>query len=380
MPRDLTIGRDPSPEPAIVDLLARALRDHGCWQADVAQRIPQLVDAAGAHGVSAILFTRVERADRDSWADLRDALRPQVRSALAREILVQLELARVLPAFGAAGVRVLLIKGAALAYSSYDEPWHRARTDTDLIVRLDDVDRASQLLVDAGYRKSDLVSTGSLVSHQIAFERTDARGMRHVLDLHWKIVNPQMLADAMSFEDLWRDARPARGLSDAARVPSPVASLMLAAVHRLAHHQGHDRLIWLYDLRVLSRAFSDRDWHTLEESARRHRVAGLCLDGLQRARALVGAVLPERTEASLAAAAPDEASRVYVDGRVNRRQVLLNDLASLTRWRDRMRLLREHAFPSPAFIRQRYGVRARVLLPALYVHRLVSGAVKWVRP
>ena len=70
---------------------------------------------------------------------------------------------------------------------------------------------------------------------------------------------------------------------------------------------------------------------------------------------------------------------MYLDGRVTRSDVLISDLKVLGTWRARAQLLREHVFPSPAFIRQRYGTRTRVMLPAFYLHRLITGASRWVR-
>ena len=83
--------------------------------------------------------------------------------------------------------------------------------------------------------------------------------------------------------------------------------------------------------------------------------------------------------AGLKAAAPSEASHRYLEGPVGKIDVLESDLRMLS-WSARLRLLREHAFPPAAFIRQRYGVKSPLLLPALYVYRLVVGAAKWVWP
>ena len=33
---------------------------------------------------------------------------------------------------------------------------------------------------------------------------------------------------------------------------APVNALVLACIHRLAHHQGRDRLVWLYDIHLLA--------------------------------------------------------------------------------------------------------------------------------
>ena len=55
------------------------------------------------------------------------------------------------------------------------------------------------------------------------------------------------------------------------------------------------------------------------------------------------------------------------------------DLQALSTWRDRGRLVREHLFPAPSYMRGKYGVRSPLLLPALYAWRVVAAAPRWLR-
>jgi hypothetical protein len=356
--------------------LARAISEGPALSDVRSDDLPALAGAAEAHGVSALLWDALAQADGEG-ARLRDALGPKVRAAVAHDLLLQHELSGLLAACAASSVRALPVKGAALAYTTYAQPWHRPRTDTDLLVTPSSVPAASAVLERCGYRRSDAVSTGTVVSHQAVFERTDARGVHHVVDLHWRIVNPHLLARSVAFEDLWARAVAVPALGPAARAPRPVDAVLVACIHRLAHHHGHERLVWLYDLRLLSRDLDDRDWSDLCRSATAAGIAGLCLDGLRQASALVNATLPAAADAVLAEASLTEPSRMYLHEAVHRRDVLASDLAALPTWRARLQLLCEHAFPPSAFLLQRYGVRSRVWLPALYAHRLLTGARKW---
>jgi len=362
----------------LTERLAQALVEVPDWEDCADTQVGALQAAAIDHGIEALLWETLAGATGTA-ASLRAALEPRVRAAATRDLFIQRDLQNVVAGLDAAGVPVLITKGTALAYTVYARPWLRPRSDSDLLVRHDDVAAATTSLERCGYTRSNAISTGALVSHQIAFERTDPHGVHHVVDLHWKIVNPQVVADALSFDELWREAQPAPLLGPAARVPSPVGSIALGCVHRLAHHQGHDRLIWLYDLKLLTATLAAGQWMALQELACAHRIAGLCLDGLRSARSRLRSALPDDVERALAAAAPHEPSRVYLEGHVTRRDVLLSDLGLLRSWRDRVRLLCEHAFPPAAFMLQRYGTRARWLLPALYAHRLATGGSRWMR-
>jgi hypothetical protein len=363
---------------ASATLLARTLRGDLSWEREVEWDVARLAEAADDHGVGPLLWQALESVSGPARG-LREALAHRVRAAAARDIFIQRDLQLVLTALASAGVRALVIKGSALAYTLYEQPWLRPRTDTDLLVPYSEVPAATGALETCGYARCDDLTSGTLVTHQMAFERVDRHGLHHVIDLHWKVVNPQVLADSLPFEELWRDALPATTLGPSARVPGPHASGALACIHRLAHHQGDDRLIWLYDLRVLTTAFDDGEWERFCRLACDRKVTGLCLDGLREAREQLGSCLPATVEDALALAAPGEPSQHYLRGVVSKRAVLVSDLTTLKSWRARARLLREHMFPPPAFILHRYGVTSPWLLPALYAHRLVTGAYRWVR-
>ena len=45
-------------------------------------------------------------------------------------------------------------------------------------------------------------------------------------------------------------------LDTSARGPSSVDALVLAAVHRIAHHFDSDHLIWLYDIDLIARSLT----------------------------------------------------------------------------------------------------------------------------
>lgn len=357
--------------------LARTLAGTQPWNGIDAELLAPLPSAAADHGVEALLWNAL--AGVDAAAAVRQELTPFVRAAVAREVFVQRDLRIVIEALAAEAIPALVVKGSALAYTCYPEPWLRPRVDTDLLVRLGDVAAAARVLQRCGYTRSDATNTGSLVSHQVSFEREDTGGVRQVIDLHWKIVNPQIVADALPFDDLWSSSRAAPALGDAARVPSAVASIAIACLHRLAHHQGHDRLVWVYDIHLLTGSLSRTDWAALRDVVCARGIAGLCADGLRAARQCFGCELPADIEAALDEAAIGEPSRIYLDGQVTKSDVLVSDLKALPTWSGRLRLLREHVLPPPAFMQQRYGTRARMLLPALYLHRLITGASRWVR-
>jgi putative nucleotidyltransferase-like protein len=363
---------------AASDLLACTLRGDLAWTATESWDAHVLATAADHHGVGPLVW-RALQSHGTRPHGLYEIFAAARHVDLAHEILRRRETARVLDAFSARGLDVLLVKGAALAYSVYDEAWLRPRVDTDLLVDSGSLVAADRLLQGLGYAPAPDISTGEFVSHQVAYAHRDRHGLSHVIDLHWKTANPQLLADALPFAILWRDAIEVRRNELRGRAPSLAASLLLACVHRLAHHQQHERLVWLFDIHLLAGALDDDGWNRFTSTARERGIIAVCRSGLEAASARLGTVVPDHVLSALDVTGQEEPSRVYTERTQRRLDVLLADLRWLPRWRDRLRLLAEHAFPPASFVMARYAARRRVLLPVLYAHRLVTGAWKWLR-
>jgi hypothetical protein len=99
-------------------LLARAISGDLSWETSEEFDVPQLVDAADDHGVGPLLWHALESA-RGPGLQLRDALADGVRAAATADVFIQRDMQVVLAAFATAHVRVLVIKGSALAYTVY---------------------------------------------------------------------------------------------------------------------------------------------------------------------------------------------------------------------------------------------------------------------
>jgi hypothetical protein len=368
--------------PAQTGAREQARRLAGALRGDVSdfprESVQEFVRAAEHHGVTALLWQAL-RGRGDSAAPLVAALAPGVTAEAGLAAMRERELVVLLRAFDRHEVRGVVTKGAALAYCCYDQPWLRPRTDTDVLIAREQMPRAEAALAGAGYRPAAAVSTGELVSHQVAFERTDDHGISHIVDVHWKALNPQVLADVVTLHEIWPTAQivPLHGTS--LRVPALEWSLVLACLHRLAHHQDQERLGWLFDIHLLMAALDAAGWRRFCEIARGRKVSAICADGLEASGRYFPAAVPSWVSAHLDSSAEREPSRTYTEREVGRIEVLRSDLRHLTHWRDRMRLLREHAFPPASFMMARYASRRRAWLPAFYVHRLVTGAWKWMR-
>lgn len=358
-------------------LLVAALRREAVpWPADGGAELETaLLEAAREHGVSALVLSAP--AVRQ-WPDtLQSALRDACRHEAVIDAVRHQDLLRLLAAFGQGGVRCLLIKGAQLAYTHYAQPWMRPRFDTDVLVPVADRDRADTALRGLGYTPSTQVS-GALVAHQFQYERRDRYGRTDFIDLHWKITNPHLFAEALTFDELAAEARAIPELGEHAYGLSNVHALILACVHRVAHHHNSDLLVWLYDIHLLAGSLTAEERETLLERAGVRRLRSICASGLGIARLRYGTSHPEGWLDRLQPGHGEvEPTAAFLQHGRRRIDTLLSDLRAVGGWSRKVGLLREHLFPPAAYMRARYGHDTPLLLA--YAGRVMTGVGKWFR-
>lgn len=325
----------------VLPLLASACGRRGSPLAIHALRAAEEARVAVAHDLA------VERADRELVEALAD---------------------RSLPAF--------LIKGADLAYGVYARSDLRPRVDTDLLVRSGDRSGAREVLRRLGYRPEPQAG-GDLVSHQEAWIR-DGHSTRSVVDLHWRVANPQRFGRVLDVEEIAAGSEPRTRLSPAARGLGLVHALLLACVHRVAHHYDATRLIWACDVDLVASRLSDRDWQQWVRLAVDRRVAAACCRGFLLAERTLGTRLPAAIATELAEAARDDADP-YVEPEARHAARVWVDLRHTGSWKERVALLNQHLFPPAAYMRTVYAPASRLPLAGLYATRLLRGASRWLK-
>jgi len=378
------------------ELVCRALRGEPIdWSAVTSSDARDTFMVAEAEGVHLLLADRL-------WRDRSAEPCPEflcvqgeamLRDHAVAEQIGRRELRNVLGALRHEGIRPLLFKGAALAFTHYPDPALRPHVDVDLLVRAHDVRMADEVFSRLGYTCSpcvtgELVRSGAsdaaieqyLVSSQIPYHKSDRYGFAHAFDLHWNVSIPREFARLLTFDELYADAVSLAPLDSAAQAVGPLHALMIACVHRVAHHQNDDRLIWLYDIHLLTEALGDNEVREFVRLTRAKGIAAICEQGLSLAHAAFHTRLPVDLITELRAeAAAGERSATYLRRDMRKIDVLWSDLAAADSWRERVRLVAGHVFPPPGYMYKVYRTKSRLALPFLYSRRVIGGASAWCR-
>lgn len=307
------------------------------------------LDKLDYHGISLLALEQGTLSE-----EIKQQLSSRRAMMVANEAMKKIALSELFTAFSIAELKNhILFKGTALAYSAYPKPWLRPRSDSDCLIDFDELHAYELVFKDLGYEKIFAIK-GKYVSYQATFFKALSEHTFVNIDLHWRINNRQVLADTFNVKDLLASSSPAPDLVDKVSIPHPVDSVLIAGVHRLGHHHQEERIIWLYDIDKLIAQFDDQDWAHLAQKASAKKIAAITLDALLLCKSLFGSHLPTDVTTALSEAAKKhEPSQFFLRRELPEWRYFLNDLKSLSRWRDRWGFLRETVFPDADYIKQK---------------------------
>jgi hypothetical protein len=333
-----------------------------------------LCDAEDLH---ALLRQRIRERGRGwNWpAGLLAELDTRAHAEAAVELLRAHEIRAVLAGLADCGIRPILLKGTALAYTIYPSPASRPRSDTDVLIAPGDVVAAREVLASFGYAFT--VHCSDLFS-QFEAQKLDRFGVQHVFDVHWKISSQSVFEDMLRYGRIFERARSVPLLGPHAIALNDVDALLLACVHPVMHHRKDERVLWMFDVHLLAERLSADQFDEFATVACTTKVAAICLHQLRRVQTLFSTRVPVRVLARLAGTRKSEPSADYLASERRWHDELFSSVRGLPSIGPRSRLLRKVLMPSHDYMLGMYGLRgkplASFLLPALYLHRNVRGA------
>jgi hypothetical protein len=235
--------------------------------------------------------------------DCPDSLRPPtpVMDVLQQAYLQQAalvavrhrQLACLMTTLAEAKQPALVLKGAAVAESLYPDPAQRPATDIDVLVRPLDYPKAREALLAAGYhsRKGRRPNQADWAGE----EEFVMPGVPNwfMVDLHWTLSPFTWTEQPETLEMLFHEAHLIEAGDISIPVLVPSHALVHAALHLIYANFDNIRLIWVYDLHLLSRQVDDQGlWPDVFAVARQWHGRLALADALLLAQHWFGTPLP----------------------------------------------------------------------------------------
>jgi len=363
--------------------LAETLRAGGSawprqWQGEDLKTLA--VERIKFHGIGGLLVDRNSRLAE--WPDdIRTGLQDTAVNQAMWEMRHKIVVTDLLAALARGGVKALVLKGTALAYDVYPVPATRTRGDTDILVGRADLARTRAQLLQQGFRPMD-PGTGERFDLQEVWQLTTEDGALHEIDLHWEAVNSHAMSAIFTSAHCSATTMTVARLSGNALAMDRVAMLVHACIHRAQHmvspyiidgvtYYDGNRLIWIYDLHLLAKTFTAKDWRRLCDFASEQGLASVCLGGLQCAVDRFATPVPDEVIANLGAAQPHSAAERYLLRGGQARRAWM-DLFAIDGIAERLRYVMRRILPSEAFMRAKYSDMSEDPLTLLYMRRFAE--------
>lgn len=266
----------PRLRPEVLDRIRALLKQSLDWE--------RVLDTAVAWEVEAVALSNLRTQFSDAvpaeiLAEASDRERTVRALSLARG-LATLDLVQDL---SNAGIQAIVLKGAALAITAYEDVSMRSYGDIDLLLHRADLPRARALLVSRGYTPDyDPSSEDDLIHAQHALELSTAH---YKVELHWSLLSKSLRLDLFDSE-IWREAVTLEFAGGALRsLPRPHLFLFLCA-HGTKHKWMNPR--WICDVASLIDRMSESDVADVVSLAERSHSRRLLAIGVRVAHDILG--------------------------------------------------------------------------------------------
>ena len=258
----------------------------------------RLLILAEEHGVAGHLAASLRGLKEDLIPpETRQALVDRQRAQVVFTLRLTAELFRILDRFTSEGIGALVVKGPVLAVQAYGDPAMRTYGDLDLLVRQQDIRRATELMSAAGYEAAVPLSAidGGKIPGQYLFFNPQ---LKLIVELH-NDLTLRYFPRRLPLEDFF--ARQIRVRLDAHEAPalSVEDQLVLISIHGAKHFW--ERLMWIADVAALVSRQTGIDWQRVADSAQAVEAERMLNTGLRLASDLLKTRLPDKVLAMLQA-------------------------------------------------------------------------------
>ncbi|MDQ0170848.1 nucleotidyltransferase domain-containing protein [Paenibacillus tundrae] len=199
------------------------------------------------HRLYSVLYLKIKHGNMSFVpANVVESFRQEYTANTFRMLHLTAEMEHVCSALGGQGIRNITLKGPALAHDLYGEISMRTSKDLDILIPLDDVAAAEEVLETLGYVTKEgtritAVQSWKWREHHVCYMHPVKRTQ---VEVHWRL-NPDSGKES-DFEVLWKRSR----LSAYTQTPVRMLEREDLWVYLVTHGARHGwfRLRWLLDI------------------------------------------------------------------------------------------------------------------------------------
>ena len=235
------------------------------------------LENARENGVSALVYSKLNEIKEDCPnipSKVFAELKKDYYLNATKNTLIFEELGKALEAFKKSGLRVIVLKGAALAEKVYGNIALRPMSDIDLLVKEEDMMNVNEQLKTLDYRPID-ASVDDIDFSSTYLTTLDYRTPEEnspSFHIHWHFVNSTIPNESyirnIKIDNIWRDAEETRIADVETLVMAPHHLLIHLSEHALRVTHSLSKLSFLCDINEAVNFYQERlDWGQLIDEA-----------------------------------------------------------------------------------------------------------------
>jgi hypothetical protein len=260
---------------------------------------PRMVALAQRNALIPLLYFHLNRIAPGKVPPERlRELRERFQSNSALNVWLTGEMINLLELFEQNQIPAIPYKGPAISVGIYGKLSLRQFADLDILIPEKDVWKATELLIDRGYRAHFVIPERKQAAFiRLSYVRLFKRESDNTtVELHWRVA-PRFFGASFDTSTLWQRTRMIPLQKARIRIPLSVDLIMMLCIH--GAKDCWERLEWVCGLAELVRSDAVIDWDELLERARDAHCLAIVSMGLLLAHDLLDAPIPAAVVARL---------------------------------------------------------------------------------
>jgi len=220
---------------------------------------PEVLSISQNEGLSFLLYKSAAKKNINIPFSVKQSLKQEYIYNWGRNIRILEELAALLRVFKNP---VIVLKGAALLSSVYEDFGLRMLGDVDILVKPEDVPKIDKVLSQSGYQSDHTLSFYRVTNYlnSLVYGKT---GSPLLLHLHWHLINNALpnyvYAEKINMDKIWNEEIPLKIRESNALCLAPHHQLLHLSEHAMKH--SYNTLIHVWDIhQVISHGKEKLDW------------------------------------------------------------------------------------------------------------------------
>jgi hypothetical protein len=280
--------------------------------------------------------------------------------------------------FTIAEISLIMLKGAALAETIYNNIALRPMVDIDILVHSKDLNNALNQLSSLAYNPVEPESHPGIITeyeNEILLQKSSRIDV--ALELHWSLLDSPHYQQKLQMDWFWQSAVPVQFTTVPGLVLGTEALLLHLCSHLMLHHRGTG-LLWQHDIaEVLVQRRIRLNWETLLNKAQEYDLILPLQRILTQVTLQWNIELPPGILGKINGLRPSPRElKVFNWLTAAERPIAQRfwaDLATSSSWPRRLNYAWHSLLPSPDYMRRRYNINQPLLLPIYYPYRWFMG-------